>query len=200
MEVTVFGATGRTGRLIVAELARRGHAACAVTRRPAEVPGAAAHRVMDLSDAGALRAAAGERAISALASGRGNPACSTLARALAPRGDLRFVTVGGAAVDAPGDDKVWPERVFGPLLARLVGEMIRDRQRELAILAAGAARWTMLRPPRLVDGPATGRACLSFERPVSGRVRRADLAAVAVSALDDPALERRAPFVAEARR
>ncbi|RDC72813.1 NAD(P)-dependent oxidoreductase [Rhodovulum sp. 12E13] len=200
MDVAVFGANGRTGRLIVAELARRGHAPLAITRRPVEVAGAAAHRVLDLSDTAAVREAAGGAAISALASSRGNRACSALAEALGPCSGLRLVTVAGAAVDAPGDRKPWPERRFGPLLARLVGEMILDRQREFAILTLAEARWTMLRPPRLTNGAATGRAALSFDRPVSGRVARADLAVAAVDALFDEELVRRAPFVAEARR
>ena len=158
MDVAVFGASGRTGRLIVAELARRGHSPVAVARRAVEVPGAAATRVLDLGDVEAIRQAAGTAAISALASSRGNRACSTLARALAPCAGLRLVTVAGAAVDAPGDVKPWAERRFGALLARLVGEMILDRQREFAILTLAEARWTMLRPPRLTNGAATGRA------------------------------------------
>jgi hypothetical protein len=112
---------------------------------------------------------------------------------------LRYVTVAGAAVDVPGDDKVWLERRFGPVLARMVGEMITDRQREYAVLTLSELRWTMLRPPRLVDGPATGRARLSFDRPVSGRATRGDVAEAAVAALADDGLIHRAPFVAEAR-
>ena len=198
MDVTVFGAGGRTGRRIVEALAREGHAVRAVLRRAGEVPGAAeVLRCDPVRDP--LPGDLGDAVVCAMASGRGNRACSALARGLARRAGLRYVTVAGAGVDVPGDDKVWLERRFGPLLARMVGEMITDRQREYAVLTLSDLDWTMLRPPRLVDGPATGRARLTFDRPVSGRVTRADLAEAAVAALRDDVLIRRAPFVAEAR-
>lgn len=198
MEVTVFGAAGRTGRLIVNALLREGHLVRAVLRRAGEVSGAAeVLRCDPVHDP--LPERLGDAVVSAMASGRGNRACSALARGLATRAGLRFVTVAGAGVDVPGDDKVWAERRFGPLLARMVGEMITDRQREYAVLTLSELDWTMLRPPRLVDGPATGRARLSFDRPVSARITRADLADASVAALADAGLIRRAPFVAEAR-
>ena len=53
----------------------------------------------------------------------------------------------------------------------------------------------MLQPPRLRDGAAKGTVRMSYERPPSMQVTRADLARKVVEALADDSLVGRAPFV-----
>jgi uncharacterized protein YbjT (DUF2867 family) len=197
MRVAVFGAKGRTGGLLVEALTAAGHDVVAVSRRGEPVPGAAAAAVADpASGQGVLAAAEGcDAVVNAMASGPGNPACSGLARALAGRDGLRYVTIAGAAVDAPGDRKGLPDKIISWLSRRVAKEVVLDRQEELAVLRGSRLRWTMLRPPRLVDGPPTGAARMSLERPQAIQIRRADLARVAAEALGDEALVGRAPFV-----
>lgn len=190
MRIAIFGATGRTGSRIVEAARAAGHEAIPVARR-------GEGRRVDLSDPATIAEAVrdADAVISALASGKGNPACSRLATALADRAGLRFVSIGGAGVDAPGDAKALPDRVVGWIMRRVVPEMLADRQRELAILERSALVWTMLRPPRLTDGAAGGAPKLTFDTPAATAITRADLARAAIAALDDPGLERRAPFV-----
>lgn len=196
MRVAVFGAAGRTGRLVVRELLGAGHEAVAVTRRGEAVEGATAARADPASGAGVAEAVAGcDAVVNAMASGKGNPACSALARALAGREGLRYVTVGGAAVDAPGDSKGVADRIVSWLSRRLAAGVVLDRQEELRVLQGSRLRWTMLRPPRLVDGPPKGQVRTAFDRPQSLSITRADLAAAAVRALADASLAGRAPFV-----
>lgn len=197
MNVTLFGATGRTGRLIAAELAAAGHSLRAAGRRDPKMAGVE-FVALDLSDPQAVaRATEGADAvISALASAKGNPACSTLARALAGRDGLIFITVGGAGVDAPGDAKGIPDKLAGWVMRRVVPEMLADRQAELAILHNSRLRWTMIRPPRLTDGPARGGYRVSFARPASTAIARADLARACVAALTEESWQAKAPFVA----
>ncbi len=109
---------------------------------------------------------------------------------------MRFVTIAGAAVDAPGDAKAVPDRIIGWIMRRMVAEMLADRQAELAVLRASPLAWTMLRPPRLTDGPPSGKARLTFDTPAATAITRADLADAVIEALADPALVGRAPFVA----
>ena len=72
---------------------------------------------------------------------------------------------------------------------------VEDRQDELDILRASRLRWTMLRPPRLVDGEPKGEVKVSFERPPSLQIIRADLARRVTEALTDESLVGRVPFV-----
>jgi uncharacterized protein YbjT (DUF2867 family) len=198
MNIMVLGGSGRTGRLIVARLIAAGHGVTVAGRRDPQISGARFAQV-DLSEAHALRdAAAGhEGVISALASGKGNPVCSSVARALAGQEGLRFITIGGAGVDAPGDQKGFGDKAVGWIMRRIVPEMLADRQAELAILQASRLRWTMARPPRLTDKPATGGSRTSFERPTSNAISRADLAQAVVDMLGQDKMAARAPFVAQ---
>ncbi|MFN3644095.1 MAG: NAD(P)-dependent oxidoreductase [Gemmobacter sp.] len=199
MRVVVFGATGRTGRQVLPRLAAAGHEAVVYGRRAPDgwagpaVIGAAGDRA-----AVASVLAGADAALSCLASTKTVQACLPTTEAViaaAPPG-FRYVVIGGAAVDAPGDAKAIPDRIVSWLARTLAGPIIAERQAELAALQASRLDWTFLRPPQLKDGPGTGRWRLTFDTPAAISIDRADLAAAMVAALTDPALSRRAPFVA----
>src|SRR3954468_15189248 len=87
----------------------------------------------------------------------------------------RFVQVSAINVDNPlpdGTDEVW----------RAYVEAKRDAD---AALRASDLAWTIIRPGRLTDDPATGRVSLG---PDVGRgdVTRADVASVLAAVLDEP--------------
>jgi uncharacterized protein YbjT (DUF2867 family) len=171
--VAVFGAKGRTGRLAVEELRRAGHEVVAASRRGETVEGATAVAANPVTGEGVEQAVEGcDAVVNVMASGKGNPACSGLARALSARDGLRYVTVAGAAVDAPGDRKGTADKIISWLSRRVAKEVVLDRQAELDLLRASRLRWTMLRPPRLVDGPAKGDVKVSSERPQTIQITR----------------------------
>jgi putative NADH-flavin reductase len=197
MHILVFGAGGRSGGRIAQRLLDAGHTVTAAVRpgNRAQPPGNRAE--IDLADAEGVRAhaARADAVVSALASGRGNPAASTLARALLPLDGLRFVTIGGAGVDAPGDAKGLADRAIGAIMRLTVGEMLADRQAEHDLLVPSRLRWTMLRPPRLTEKPGRGQWRLTHDAPATAQIARDDLAAATVAVLADPSTEGRAPFV-----
>jgi len=197
MHILVLGATGRTGKRIAQNLVSAGHTVTSAGRRDPQITGVTFRKV-DLADTNALRDIAGESdgVVSALASGKGNPVCSNVARAVSGMNGLRFITIGGAGVDVAGDQKALPDRIVGWIMRRVVPAMLADRQAELAVLQNSRVRWTMLRPPRLTDKAASGTVRITFDTPASSAISRADLARGAVDALGDDALIGRAPFVA----
>ena len=95
----------------------------------------------------------------------------------------------------PGDQKGVPDKAIGLIMKVVVGGMLRDRQRELALLQASKLDWTLARPPRLTDGDPKGYRT-SLERPPSTAITRADLAQFLVDQLETNEFSRRAPFVA----
>jgi uncharacterized protein YbjT (DUF2867 family) len=197
MNILLFGATGRTGKHIAQKLISAGHSVTAAGRRDPQINGVT-FRPTDLADAATLAQLAQgmDGAISALAAGKGNPVCSRLAQALGGVEGLRFVTIGGAGVDAQGDEKGISDRFIAWMMRRIVPAMLADRQAELAILQNSRLRWTMLRPPRLTDKPAKGAVTITFDKPATTAISRTDLAQAAVDALADQSLIGRAPFVA----
>ncbi len=199
MRIAIFGAAGRTGRHVCEALAARGHDLHPVTRRDApDLPGTPER--IDPADAEAVRALAArcDAVVNAMASGKGNPAGSRLAAALAGRDGLRYVSVGGGAVDAPGDAKGAPDRIVSWLARTMTGMVVTDRQAELDLLRArgGGLVWTMLRPPRLTDKDATGAYRLTTDKPASTQIARADLARAVADLVESGEHAGAAPFVA----
>ena len=91
-------------------------------------------------------------------------------------GIRRFVQVSAIGVDDPlpaGTDPVWTAYV----------EAKRDAD---AALRASGLDWTIVRPGRLTDDPATGLVTLGPEVG-RGDVTRADVAAVVAAVVDEPA-------------
>jgi uncharacterized protein YbjT (DUF2867 family) len=89
-------------------------------------------------------------------------------------GISRFVQVSAIGVDNPlpeDTDPVW----------RAYVEAKRDA--DVALRASGLD-WTIVRPGRLTDGPATGQVQVGDHLP-SGDISRSDVAAVIVAALED---------------
>lgn len=200
MRVLLLGASGRAGGEVLGCLLLSGADVTSFGRTAPKRPGAR-HVAGAIDDADALAAAMDGRdaVLSCLASTNSEPVCSRAAAAvIAAAGGrpVRFLSIGGAGVDAPGDRKGVPDRLVGLIMRVPVGRMLADRQAELAMLERSALDWTMLRPPRLTEGAPKGAWAFSFERPPSFAIDRADLAGAMVEAIGRPDLRRRAPFVA----
>ncbi len=80
------------------------------------------------------------------------------------------------------------------------GAVAADKSHELELVTASDLTWTLVRPPRLTDGPATGRLEHDPNRSTaSTRITRGDLAAFLADALEQDLYPRQAPCVASAR-
>lgn len=209
MRVTVLGATGRTGRQVVAEARRRGHDVTVLVRDPAKL-GELADGVTvvpgDARDEAALRRAVrGAQAVLSALGPHGSEA--DLHRVVAPRlveamrdaGVRRFVGVSGAGVDAPGDAKPLRDRVVSRIMHVVGRGVVQDKERERETWAASGLDWTLARPPRLTDRPGTGQVVSDPARtPRSTTLPRADLARFVLDQLEDDRYVGAAPFVASA--
>ena len=211
MQVAVLGATGRTGRPLVAELLRRGHEVAVLVRDPDRLgPDAARVRVVTGSSRDETVLTELVTGVDAVVSALGPVAKdATLhqdtAAALVPvmqrAGVDRFVGVSGAGIDVPGDQKSASAKVISALVRRLGGAVVRDKPVEYATWAASDRDWTLVRPPRLTDGAATGAVEHDAHRSVKATwIGRADLAAFLVDCLERHLYPRTAPFVAAAKK
>lgn len=207
MLVAVLGASGSTGRLVVQVLVGDGHQVVALTRSTAGGSTEAVRQVVgDARDPAALRALVEgtDAVISALGPRKGD---RTLHREVAPlllaamtaAGVRRFVGISGAGMDVPGDRKSRRDRVISAVLQRVGGETVNDKAQEYAVWAASDLDWTLVRPPRLLDGPATGRIEHHAHRsPRSTKITRADLAGFVAGQVTGTDYVHQAPLVAAA--
>lgn len=205
MHVALIGATGRTGHLVLAELLKRGHTVTALVRDPAKLthsdPGA---RVVvgSATDPQAIDALldGADAVVSALGPTAKEPDLHTrtahlLVEAMPAAGISRFIGISGAGIDVPGDQKGTKDRIISAMVRTLGGAVAKDKPAEYQVLANSDLEWTLVRPPRLLDAPATGRPSHDPHTPGHWSIPRADLATFLVDVLDQHLYPRRAPFV-----
>ncbi|NML50318.1 NAD(P)H-binding protein [Streptomyces sp. R302] len=211
MKLTVFGATGGVGREIVRQALDAGHEVTAVVRDPARFTVTGERLEVfrsDLSDAGALRGAVAGRdaVLSGLgARNRADAASGIAARltrpvlgAMAAEGVRRLVVVSAAPVGPPAEG----DGLLDKAVLAIIGNVLKDVYADLRVmeseLAASAADWTSVRPPKLTGKPVTGRyRTLVGGTPPRGRtLARADVAHAMLAVLDDPSTVRQGVGVA----
>jgi putative NADH-flavin reductase len=112
---------------------------------------------------------------------------ASIIAAMRRTGVRRLLTVSGSIVDDAGE---------GPVMSYLVKPLARrtflknvsaDMRRGEEVVRASGLDWTIVRPPRLTDKPATGRYRTALDRnlPRGVTVSRADLAACMLALIED---------------
>lgn len=193
MLVAIVGGHGQIARLLHPLVVAQGHTPVALVRsegqRAALEELGAQVRLLDIENAGVDEFAVAFEGCSAVVFSAGGGPDGNIERkrtvdlegslksieAATRLGIRRFVQVSAIGVDepvAPDAGEVWTAYV----------EAKRDAD---AALRASHLAWTILRPGRLTDDPATGRVALGPDVP-RGAVTRADVAAVLAAVLDRP--------------
>lgn len=209
MRITVFGATGGTGRQLVRQALDAGHEVTAVVRDPARLgvdPRPSLEvRTADLAAPEPLVSAV--RGRDAVLSGLGGTppvaqrATAVVLAAMRAAEVRRLLAVSAAPVGpVPDGEGV----VFRTVLNPLVRFAFRRVYADLAVmeqrLRESGTDWTAVRPPRLLDGPLTGRyrTRVGGAVPRSHSVSRADLACAMLAMVEDRATVCQAVGVAAA--
>jgi uncharacterized protein YbjT (DUF2867 family) len=160
MRVLVIGASGPTGRAVVAIALARGLDVAVLLHRDFPVPRGAEGRAGDVLDAFSLRAAlvGCDAVISTLGPGTNSPpdlcsrAYANLVEAMAAGGPSRLVCVTGAMIGHPTRFLHGFYRIAPHFFPAAVRESMDDRRESERIVMASDLGWTIVRPPRLVDG------------------------------------------------
>jgi putative NADH-flavin reductase len=184
MRLTILGATGGIGRLLLPLAHDQGHEVTAFARAPEKITRNGSHlRVLggDLFNADQMAAAihGSDAVLSAFGpttlrrSHLRRDFGRTMVQALRAAGVSRFLHVSSALLFADGGLAV---KVMSNTLFRNVCADHHDCDVELA---QPDLAWTIVRPPRLLDTPPTGRArVVSGHLPKGGfTISRADVAA-----------------------
>lgn len=190
--IAIVGGHGKVALLLAQALDKQGHVVRSLIRRQeqgadVEHTGAIPY-LLDIegSDVGDFVDAFGDADAVVFSAGGGADGNAERKRTVDLEGSLksieaakragisRFVQVSAVGVDEPlpdDTDPVW----------RAYVEAKRDAD---AALRASGLDWTIVRPGRLTDGPATDSIRIG-ERLPSGEIARADVAALIVAVLED---------------
>lgn len=207
MKITVFGASGRTGKLLVEQALAAGHEVTAFVRDPAKL--GLQHERLRIVQGNLDESAKVEQAIagqdvvfSALGPVRGGRkdlmelAAKQILPAMKKQGVRRLVTLTGAGVAQPGDQAKAFNRFMSFLLGVMARDVLEDSTRHAEMVRGSGLDWTIVRVPVLADGPAQGQYRVGMVGVNSGaRINRADVAAFMLKAATDPSLIGKAPVV-----
>lgn len=194
LKIAVIGSTGRTGRLVLEEGLRRGHLMTAFTRRPGDLAAVRGLHAVVAGDGRNLvdirRAVRGQNAVISIVSPDGlgpttvvSDVTRTELMAMRREGVRRLVVVSVYAIEG---NRPW---VFVQLFRWLFRKPYADFGRMEQLVRSSSLDWTIVRPPRLTDGRATGRvrseAGVRELRHGPYRIARADLAATLLDLAPD---------------
>ncbi|WP_181707916.1 NAD(P)-dependent oxidoreductase [Chthonobacter rhizosphaerae] len=206
-KILVLGATGPTGRLIVADAVSRGWDVVAFVRSPEKARGmdGATLAIGDARDEAAVRVALQGR--DAVVSALGTPASplrevtllSTATRAIvnamkAERVSRLVAITGIGAGDSVGHGGFLFDRLIFPLLLRKV---YADKNRQEEVIRHSGLDWTLVRPAILNDKPGRGavRALTDLSGFHGGTVSRADVARFVVDQVSEADWLRKSPLI-----
>jgi putative NADH-flavin reductase len=201
MRITVFGATGGTGRHVVEQALDAGHQVTAVVRDPARLPVPPRDDLTvataRLDDRGAvLDVVRGADAVVDALGGRASgpttfrtDTARVVTAAMRDAGVRRLVVLSASGAHTTGDSL--PVRiVVKPLLGRFLRHEFADMRAMEDVVRASGLDWTIMLPPQLTDGPRTGKVRRRVDANVRGsyRISRVDLAAAVLHAVTDDAV------------
>jgi uncharacterized protein YbjT (DUF2867 family) len=191
VRVTVLGATGGTGALVVREAVAAGHDVTVLVRDPARLTPTDGVRVVtgDARDPEAVMQAVAPAnglisAIGTRQRGRSTTITDCMATVVGalPAG-TRLLAVSTVGAGGSGQQLPLPVRV---LVTRMLRDAIADHDGQERVIMASDLDWTIARCVALTDGPPTGSVHELTEGRLRGsRIARADVARWLVDNLTD---------------
>jgi putative NADH-flavin reductase len=197
MKVTVFGATGGTGKHVVEQALAAGHEVTAVARNVSEVEQQDGLTVLQgdvLDFASVEQAVAGSDAVVSVlgVADRRKPTklfsegVGNMVRAMKASGTKRIIALSADGVEPNPAVNIGQRLVIALAVARILKHLYGDMLEMEHVLADSETDWTVVRPPRLSDKEHTGTYQLSTGEPgPSSGISRADLADYIVTHLAD---------------
>jgi putative NADH-flavin reductase len=168
MKIALFGATGKTGRLVLDRLLSRGHVITVLVRTPARID--IQHPNLHIQKGDALVAedvtncVRGQDAVVSTLGSRSlkpDPICSvaasTITSAMTQVGVKRFVSLSGVALGEK------PGFVMTIIRQLLLKNIYADALEADGIIQRTDHDWTIVRPYRMTEGPATQKYQISTE-------------------------------------
>jgi putative NADH-flavin reductase len=195
MKLIIFGATGGNGKYLVPQALEAGHDVTAVARRSEAIT--IQHKRLKVVQGDVFKPATIEPAmkdqdavISTLgASDRGpttvySEGIANIIQAMRATGVRRLLCISATGLE-PGP--LWQRLIAKPLLWAAFKNSYTDLVRMETVVKASEVDWTIVRPPRLTDGPRTGQYHDAINKHLNDAmiISRADLASYMLSQLDN---------------
>lgn len=204
-KVTVFGANGKVGSLVVQGLLERGHEVVAFVHHNNGLMESAQLKIVegDIHDVAAVELAIGraDAVISALGSWHTptkdilRSGMTSIIPAMQRRGIKRIITLTGAESRADGDGLSFVHRLAHLGAAVIAGKILLDGEVHIKQLQKSDLDWTVVRSP-IMNGTGSSHYSLSENRPYPWTtVNRQAVADALIQQLNDSHYFQKAPFI-----
>lgn len=206
-QITVFGANGKVGQLVVSELIARGYTVVAFVHNASHFTDSPQLKVCrgDIYDAQQVnQALAGSTAvISALGSWGTKKknilsvGMSHIIPAMKAYGITRIVSLTGADARASGDDLGLIHRLTHPVLSVVMSKIMGDGELHLSLLEKSELDWTVIRSPIMSKRQTrTDQYTLNKRRALPWQTIPYRLVALSmVNAIQDRTWSKQAPYI-----
>lgn len=203
--ITVYGANGKVGSLVVQGLLERGHTVTAFVHRNDGRMADNQLRIVegDIHDAAAVDVAleGADAVISALGSW-GTPTkdilrsgMTALIPAMQRRGIKRIITVTGAEARAEGDELTFVHRAAHLGAGVAAGSILVDGEVHIKQLEASNLDWTVVRSP-IMNNKGSAHYSVVTKRPYPWQtINRQAVADAMIQQLNDTRYTQKAPFI-----
>ncbi|WP_326582298.1 NAD(P)H-binding protein [Streptomyces sp. NBC_00481] len=210
MRVTVLGATGAIGRLVVQRLLDDGHQVTALVRTPAKLTLTHSQLALvtgQLSDCDAVEQAVGgaDAVISALGpslkrSTTGTQVTDgtrTVVQIMQAQKVTRFIGLATPSLADPKDKPHWKHKVLPVAAGLMFPNALAELKGMTEAVTSSGLDYTIARITNPTDKPATGRIRSGFlgHDKIGSAMSRADIAAFLVSQLTDTRYRRAMPAI-----
>jgi putative NADH-flavin reductase len=186
MKIVIFGASRGTGLKVLEQALADGHTVTAFVRSLEKFT--LEHENLKLIQGDVLDASAVEQAVSAQDAvistlaptrppvpGMMEMAARNIVNAMKKNGIRRLISTTGAGVSQMEDQPKFVDRFIGFLLNLLAKQVVLDSVANVRVIKASGLDWTIVRFPRLLDGPRTGSYRVGYVGKDSGtQLSRAD--------------------------
>jgi putative NADH-flavin reductase len=207
MKLVIFGSTAGTGRELLEQALEDGHDVSAFARAPEKIAELEYPNLRvvqgDVLDSAAVEAAvAGQEAVfCTIGAGAGRTtlredATRNIVEAMDTAGIQRLICQSSLGVgDSRANLGFFTKHVIVGLFLR---HAFADHERQEAVIKQSSLKWTVVRPPHLLDTPRTGVYRQGFpptDRDIKGKISRADVADFMLKQLADDSYVQRTPGV-----
>lgn len=209
--IALFGATGKTGSILVKKLTAKGYPVRALVRNPAKLKFSdnlltvfqgdvlneqSVLKVLEKSDV----------VINVIGHVKGCPpdlqtiASRNILSGMNKLGITRLIDLTGGAVKVEGDDPKWPDKLIAFIMKNLAGKAVRarftDGENHVKLISRSNLEWTVIRAPVLLPGKAKGRTSIGMVGHIPGySLTFEDLTDKIINILEDKSFVRQYPYI-----